>query len=585
MDSIIERIKSEIAQDYYKQNFPNDGQRFVAWYLRNIYLLDQLQTKDAVTDGPNDKQIDAVFIDEEEQKIHVIQGKFYTGDTINAEPIREVIAAWSQFDHLDRLQDNANERLKKKICEISTALEDDSYCICFEIITTSTFSEEANRDIEAFQTKLAESDDDDFNAQFEVVDRQGMEDKYNMVLEQTNPTLNHTIALEKGKYLMTDLSNTQVLVAAVQLKECIKMPGIKDGSLFQKNVRQSLGINNTVNKKIKKTLSDPAKCRDFFFFHNGITAICNKMESLGDGQFKFYGLNVVNGCQSLNTIISCSETIKKRDDAYVLIRFYEIPQRDRADSISINTNTQSAVKARDLRSNNKQVLKLKKAYEQKYPMGFFATKRGEAVPANKDKNYAVELSLLGKQVMAWYMQRPNLSYGETKIFDKYFSTLFKVEYRPEDVFALKFWYDKIMWVWTEENPMGINDVILTMKAYAPYHVLYAISAIYAKSNNQDNVPSPAECLRIAKENVGFIDSILSMAISCLNNALETEDSKCQLDGRTFIPQNWIKNKASINGIQGAIINLFSFSPDARKMKEKLSMNPKHFSYRVKAADD
>jgi hypothetical protein len=585
MGNIIERIKSEIAQDYYKQNFPNDGQRFVAWYLRNIYLLDQLQTKDAVTDGPNDKQIDAVFIDEEEQKIHVIQGKFYTGDTINAEPIREVIAAWSQFDHLDRLQDNANERLKKKICEISTALEDDSYCICFEIITTSTFSEEANRDIEAFQTKLAESDDDDFNAQFEVVDRQGIEDKYNMVLEQTNPTLNHTIVLEKGKYLMTDLSDTKVLVAAVQLKECIKMPGIKDGSLFQKNVRQSLGINNTVNKKIKKTLSDPAKCRDFFFFHNGITAICNKMESLGEGQFKFYGLNVVNGCQSLNTIISCSETIKKRDDAYVLIRFYEIPQRDRADSISINTNTQSAVKARDLRSNNKQVLKLKKAYEQKYPMGFFATKRGEAVPANKDKNYAVELSLLGKQVMAWYMQRPNLSYGETKIFDKYFSTLFKVEYRPEDVFALKFWYDKIMSVWTEENPMGINDVILTMKAYAPYHVLYAISAVFAKSNNQDNVPSPAECLRIAKENDGFIDSILSMAISCLNNALETEDSKCQLDGRTFIPQNWIKNKASINGIQGAIINLFSFSPDARKMKEKLSMNPKYFSYRVKAADD
>ena len=420
MTNIVEKIKSEITQEYYKQNFPNDGQRFVAWYLRNIYLLDQLQAKDAVTDGANDKQIDAVFIDEEEQKIHIIQGKFYTGETVNAEPIREVIAAWSQFDHLDTLQENANEKLKKKICEIATALEEDSYCVCFELITTSTFSEEANKDIEAFQSKLAEADDDDFNAQFDVVDQQGIEDKYNLVLEQTNPTLNHTITLEQGKYLMTDLSSTKVLVAAVPLKECIKMPGIKDGTLFQKNVRQSLGINNTVNKKIKKTLSDPAKCRDFFFFHNGITAICNKLEDLGEGQFKFYGLNVVNGCQSLNTIISCSETVKKRDDAYVLIRFYEIPQRDRADSISINTNTQSAVKARDLRSNNKQVLKLKKAYEQKYPTGFFATKRGELVPADKDKKYAVELSQLGKQAMAWYMQRPNLSYGETKIFDKYF---------------------------------------------------------------------------------------------------------------------------------------------------------------------
>ena len=579
MTNIVEKIKSEIAQDYYKQNFPNDGQRFVAWYLRNIYLLDQLQAKDAITDGANDKQIDAVFIDEEEQKIHIIQGKFYTGDSIGAEPIREVVSAWSQFDQLDKLQESANEKLKKKICEISSALEDDSYCICFELITTSTFSEDANKDIEIFQSKLMESEDDDTNAQFEVVDKQGIEDKYNMVLEQANPSLNHTIVLETGKYLMTDLSNTKVLLAAVPLKECIRMPGIKDGALFQKNVRQSLGINNTVNKKIKKTLNDPARCRDFFFFHNGITAICNKMEDVGNGQFKFYGLNVVNGCQ-------CSETVKKRDDAYVLIRFYEIPQRDRADSISINTNTQSAVKARDLRSNNKQVLKLKKAYEQTYPTGFFATKRGEVTPADKDKNFAVDLSSFGKQVMAWYMQRPNLSYGETKIFDKYFSTLFKVEYMPEDIYALKFWYDKIMASWeSENNPLGINDVILTMKAYAPYHILYAISAIFAKSNNQDNVPAPAECLRIAKQNDGYIDTILSMAVNCLNNAIETEDSKCRLDSRTFIPQNWIKSKASINGIQGAIINLFSFSQDARNMKNKLVMNPKHFSYRVKAADD
>ena len=251
MTNIVEKIKSEIAQDYYKQNFPNDGQRFVAWYLRNIYLLDQLQAKDAITDGANDKQIDAVFIDEEEQKIHIIQGKFYTGDSIGAEPIREVVSAWSQFDQLDKLQESANEKLKKKICEISSALEDDSYCICFELITTSTFSEDANKDIEIFQSKLMESEDDDTNAQFEVVDKQGIEDKYNMVLEQANPSLNHTIVLETGKYLMTDLSNTKVLLAAVPLKECIRMPGIKDGALFQKNVRQSLGINNTwINKLV-----------------------------------------------------------------------------------------------------------------------------------------------------------------------------------------------------------------------------------------------------------------------------------------------------------------------------------------------
>jgi len=583
MSKITDIIRNEIEQKYYQQNFSNDGQRFVAWYLRNILLLDQRQAKDAVTDGPNDKQIDAVYIDEDEQKIYILQGKYYLGDTIDATPVREVVSSWSLFKDLPKLQENANEKLKEKIAEIAVALEDDSYCVCFELITTSSFTESAQKDIDSFQTTLSEDDDPDFNAQFIVIDEQGLEDSYNRVLEQTNPILNHTIELEKDKYLLTELSSTKVLLAAVPLKECIKIPGIKDGSLFQKNVRQSLGINNSVNKKIKNTINNPDKCRDFFFFHNGITAICNKLEELGNGNFKFYGLNVVNGCQSLNTILSCSENVKKRKDAYILFRFYEIPQRDRADSISTNTNTQSTVKARDLRSNSKQVLKLKKAYEQQYPNGFFATKRGETMPADKDKAYYIELSQLGKQLTAWYMQRPNLSYGETKIFDKYFNTLFRNEYSPSDVYALSFWMSKIMEAWTQENPLGLNEDILTMKAYAPYHLLYAISAICAKCNNQTSVPSPSECLKIAsKEDI--VDAIVQIAASCMNNAIETETAKSQNENKTFIPQNWVKNKASINAISSAIINCFSFSPDAKKLKEVMKIDQAHFSYRVQADD-
>ncbi len=49
------KIKAEIRQEYYMQNFPNDGQRFVAWYLRNIHNLDTYETKDAITDGAGDK--------------------------------------------------------------------------------------------------------------------------------------------------------------------------------------------------------------------------------------------------------------------------------------------------------------------------------------------------------------------------------------------------------------------------------------------------------------------------------------------------------------------------------------------------
>ena len=39
------QITNDINQDYYQQNFPNDGQRFVAWYLRNIHLRDPIQAR------------------------------------------------------------------------------------------------------------------------------------------------------------------------------------------------------------------------------------------------------------------------------------------------------------------------------------------------------------------------------------------------------------------------------------------------------------------------------------------------------------------------------------------------------------
>ena len=58
---MYERIKQDIQQDtYYSQNFANDGERFLAWYLRNIYLRTPVQTRDDITDGQDDKEIDAV---------------------------------------------------------------------------------------------------------------------------------------------------------------------------------------------------------------------------------------------------------------------------------------------------------------------------------------------------------------------------------------------------------------------------------------------------------------------------------------------------------------------------------------------
>ena len=562
------KILSDISQEYYKENYPNDGQRFVAWYLRNIHNLDTYETKDCITDGAGDKQIDAVYIDNQSSTIYIIQGKFYKGDVVNAEPLREVLSSWIQIKDLSHLQEGANHKLQVKINEIATALDDD-YEICFELITTSELTEAAKADLFAFQRELAESEV--LQANLSVIDNDTLKFRYDEALNKNRPYINHEFTLEDGKYMELTIGNTKAVIVALSLKDCIKIPGIKDGSLFRKNVRQSLGTSNKVNKGIAQTIKKNAS--DFFFLHNGITAICSQM-TIHDNILSVKELNVVNGCQSLSTMFSCSESAKKADDAYVMFRFYEISDPDRADNISTSTNSQSAVKARDLRSNDKSVLALKKAYEQFYTDGYFVTKRGEKVDSVKyNTSHIVNLTDLGKQLIAWHSQRPTISYSETKIFDKYFDQLFHREYSPENVQALNIMFNSLYEKWNKDNPMGLNETLLAMKSYAPYHHLYAISVIFCEINKMnDSVPSPSVALQKLTTN-NLLDTVVDMAGSCLNMAIENASAEATENGKMFVPQNWIKSKTSLKDIRGAIRNYlttFKMMPNGKQILEKLN---------------
>lgn len=580
-----EIIANEIKQNYYQQKYANDGQRFVAWYLRNIYNLDEAKTKACITDGANDKQIDAIYIDESACVAYVIQGKYYSG-SIDGEPIRETLGSWALLSNLEALQDDANDRLKQRLVDLSDAMAD-NYDICFELLTTGTLTDSARSDLSAFQDRVAESDD--YTASLVLVDSEEIERRYEIALGKENPSISHTMTLEEGKYASFTLGKTSAILAAVPLKECLKIPGIKDQTLFRKNVRNSLGLSNKVNKAMRASIANDPE--DFFFCHNGITAICSRME-LNGGSLHLEGLSVVNGCQSLNTIYSSSEKVKSQDSAYVMFRFYEIPERDRADKISISTNSQSAVKARDLRSNDKRVLLLKKTYEQRYPNGYMITKRGEEAPASFDSDYVVELSLLGKILMAWHSQRPNISYSETKIFDKYFDNLFKKDYEPENVHALMAMWQRVYACWDKKNgnPLGLNESLLAMRSYAPYHHLYAVSAFMSILNKMPDgsVPDPSIAFNKLSDS-GLLDQVVQIAGTCLNNALESAASEVLPNNRVFSPQNWVKTKGCLAAIRSAIRNYISFAPSMpggaeviSSMQTGLNMAPEEFSDRYTA---
>lgn len=560
------KILHDIQQDYYQNNYANEGQRFVAWYLRNIHGLDTVEAKDCITDGANDKQIDAVYINNQESTIYIIQGKFIASEYIDAEPIREVLSSWVLVQNLNQLQEAANAKLKVKINEISAAL-DDGYEICFELVTTATLTDQAQRDVDMFSKKLA--DDEELDANFVVVDNEMLKFKYDEALNKTNNYINFTFQLEPGKYLELELNGTRAVLAAIPLKDCVNIPGIKDGRLFRKNVRQSLGNSNKVNKGIARTIKKESG--DFFFYHNGITAICSKID-IRNGQATVKDLNVVNGCQSLSTIFNCGETAKK-SCWYILFKFYEMANSEKADKITNSTNSQSAVKARDLRSNDKIVLSIKKNYEQMYPNGYLVTKRGENVDTTKyDSGHIIQLTDLGKELIAWHSQRPTLSYSETKIFDIYFTQLFKKDYPAEDVQALHELHNVVMKKWNTDNPIGLNESLLAMKAYAPFHHLYAISVMFAEvSDMSEMVPRPSKVIEKLKK-CDMMETVVNIAGKTLNRAFKNANSKAVSENKVFSPQNWIKSKTSIITLTEALrVRLDAMEDDETNLGAKIQV--------------
>jgi hypothetical protein len=292
-------------------------------------------------------------------------------------------------------------------------------------------------------------------------------------------------------------------------------------------------------------------------------------------------VSVVNGCQSLATIYSCSAVVRKLavDEAFVLFRFYEIPQRDRADRISVYTNSQSTVKPRDLRSNDPTMLGLKKSFESRYPDGLFVTQRGADRPADRDEDKTVDCADLAKGLMAWQCQRPNRAYAEKRLFDEYYKTLFRPDYAPESMLALHMWMTSIEKAWPN---LPLQDALKAGKSYMRFHVLFAVSVLVACASGQgDKVPKPSATLRLAE---AAPNDVLPHAVNCVNQAMNQALVDAQASGRVFSPQNWAKNRASVQAemlVASTIIGTIS-GLDMKPVLERMRVPADRFELRWSA---
>jgi hypothetical protein len=328
----------------YEKRAPDFSGRFIRWFLEHIYRLEEVDADDACVDAKHDKGVDAIYVDDISEVIFIIQSKTKTKDgaEFGDTDLKEFYGTLQQFDSTKKinevLAETKNEQLKQTILRTGLAAKADTYDVRGVFISNAR----ANDDAKAILTKLTNIELYDADAiSRDYVDLNidgGIKDLYYFDVSDSD-------------VIEYDAGGAAARIFLAPALNLLKMDGIVDGRLFEQNVRYALG-NTKVNKGLRISIKDKGEHKNFPLYHNGINVLCRKIISETEERIEVEDYVVVNGAQSLTSLMA--EKSKITEDLKILVKLIET-KGDTAlsQAITTNSNNQNAIKARDLKSNHK----------------------------------------------------------------------------------------------------------------------------------------------------------------------------------------------------------------------------------------
>jgi hypothetical protein len=356
-------------------------QRLVLNKLFDISLLDADQH---ITDGGDDCGIDCFVIDYNDNKIHLVSTKTVDSyDKANKNfpgvEVAKLICFVRDFVRKsDSLPLRCNPLLRSKLTEAWDAMDAGRvFLICVHVCSNQSnlierdFRSLGDGLIEfralAFEHSLSRFSDE-VSKNWSPPTLKALKFVGGEQFEHTKPVINND-------------GTTKALIGTVRVSDLCdflrdQQSGFVDENLFHANVRGHLGILNPVNRDIADTLRGPDSHR-FFFLNNGITIICEKyLYQSGGFPVTLHRPQIVNGRQTAEVIFAIHrERSSRAGDLTVTVRVIETSDPALIEEISIATNSQSRIGARDLRANSSIAKKLGSGLER---LGYYyVRKRGE----------------------------------------------------------------------------------------------------------------------------------------------------------------------------------------------------------------
>ena len=380
---ILEDIEDYQRLYLYVANIDKPEWAFNFWILDKMFSIEESVIEDYIVDY-NDKGIDCFVWHEDQHDLYLIQNKFYEegtnltvdyvfndfltralgalekGTYTRSEELQKIYTKYhgeEDFNlHFHLYVTNNTCKTQKLIDKLADYNEKQSENrIDARLFSLDDIQEAYNKgpikEIKSFKYKLS------------TINKGTM-------LNIDNEAYKMTLAAD-ARYVLTPVSVVYRMLQ--EAKKC-------DYSLFSDNIREYLGNNGPVNKKISDTLKDPVDRNNFFFYNNGVTMIVEKLGSDTSEKdkrvFFVYNPQIVNGCQTVNTIYEVLNLFpdnKLEQDfanTYVMIKILQIPTNDEAKkelyrNIVTYNNSQNAINEKTFAASTDLFMRLQSELEGK----------------------------------------------------------------------------------------------------------------------------------------------------------------------------------------------------------------------------
>lgn len=391
MNTTLSLFKNQIQEDidliknqwgYVDSNLDKDSYAFNYWVLSRIYSLDEEIIPDCITEY-NDKAIDCFVHYKESKELFIIQNKYYGDDT---KVSRKDVADFLETP-LSKLRDN-NYKKSQELQNIFNSAKDDSeYKIYFHFYASNNNkSNDIDDLIKQFNNTTSGPEACFISTKFfgltEIYEQYyGKSYHKDVPFDYALGTINKgTFASLREEYGIEQTYEAYYIVTPVcEIYKMILEAEKKEYPIFEKNIREYLGKTG-VNTGIVKTLQSEKERKNFIYYNNGVTVVCEGIDASytkgGIRRIPLHNPQIVNGCQTVSSIKEVLQNYvgnidKDFKDVYIMTKALVIndtsnlENKEFSEKVVKYTNSQNGISEKAFTSNVDLFYSLQEAFKKR----------------------------------------------------------------------------------------------------------------------------------------------------------------------------------------------------------------------------